>query len=375
MFIFFIEGEAVVKLPVYIQDIVNSRHYSLQEEKIKIEQDRVLELAEDRKESVRQQLNKLREDFTAFLRRNKKIPPEEQLTRDEYLVDPLLRQTIQQETEKKKEKVIAELAWISEYKEVQLEKLKKRYFADVAVERIVIHGFKSPHQVSTFPLRYLSQKAKKKINDVHSALKAEQEAQLKSQKEREAKLAPKKNENEGIEEKHSETSQMIKIRSTLSKLEERKKRRQQREVEWKDFLDTKPDDKDDPIDLEKIRKAEKNMGDYPLKRSASYRVPENMRINTEKKRRQRILLIESIYNIKAEFNARILAIRDVKEKSVAWIQKANQRIVEINKILNVDESLFQPSLLVFRNMLRKNNCFFLRWMKSLKIDFCIQKRI
>jgi protein subunit release factor B len=88
------------------------------------------------------------------------------------------------------------------------------------------------------------------------------------------------------------------------------------------------------------------MGDYPLKRSSSYRVPENMRINTEKKRRQRILLIESIYNIKAEFNARVLAIRDVKEKSVAWIQKANQRAVEINRIVNVDEPLLYPALLV-----------------------------
>jgi hypothetical protein len=127
---------------VYIQDIVNSRHYSLQEEKIKIEQDRILEIAEERKETVRQQLNKLREDFTAFLRRNKKIPIEEQLSREEYLVDPLLRQTIQQETERKKEQVLAELAWVSEYKEVQLQKLKKKYFEDVAVERIVIHGFK-----------------------------------------------------------------------------------------------------------------------------------------------------------------------------------------------------------------------------------------
>ena len=49
---------------------------------------------------------------------------------------------IELETQKKKERALAELAWISEYKDVQLRKLKKKYFEDVAVERIVLRGFK-----------------------------------------------------------------------------------------------------------------------------------------------------------------------------------------------------------------------------------------
>jgi hypothetical protein len=50
-----------------------------------------------------------------------------------------------------------------------------------------------------------------------------------------------------------------------SKLEEKKKKRQERALEWTRFLASKPTDKDDPADLERIRKAEKYMGDYPLK--------------------------------------------------------------------------------------------------------------
>ena len=37
-------------MPAYVQDITSTRHYSIQEEKIKIEQDRVLEAAEEKKE-------------------------------------------------------------------------------------------------------------------------------------------------------------------------------------------------------------------------------------------------------------------------------------------------------------------------------------
>jgi hypothetical protein len=91
------ESEPVINVPVYIQDITTPKAYSMQEEKIKIEQDKVLEAAEETKEGVRQQLNKIREDFAGFLRRNKKSPQEEQLSREEYRIDPDLKKTIGKE--------------------------------------------------------------------------------------------------------------------------------------------------------------------------------------------------------------------------------------------------------------------------------------
>jgi hypothetical protein len=97
--------------------------------------------------------------------------------------------------------------------------------------------------VSTFPLRYLSKNTQQKIRDVHTAIKVEQDVQLKLQRERDSKITPvtKKLESDSGSDKNSDTSQ--KKGTTLSKLEERKKRRQQREVEWDNFLETKPDDK------------------------------------------------------------------------------------------------------------------------------------
>jgi hypothetical protein len=91
------------------------------------------------------------------------------------------------------------------------------------------------------------------------------------------------------------------------------------------------------------------MGDYPLKLGGSYRVPEHRRINTEKKQHQKILLEESMYHMKSEFNSRVLALRDIKENIISWIRKANSRIIEINKLIGIEETLFDPNLKVINN--------------------------
>ncbi len=58
---------------------------------------------------------------------------------------------------------------------------------------------------------------------------------------------------------------------------------------------SKPDDKyEDPADLAAIEFAQENMGDYKLKTDPEYVVPEHLRINAEKKRRQ-MVCSSSIY--------------------------------------------------------------------------------
>jgi hypothetical protein len=61
------------------------------------------------------------------------------------------------------------------------------------------------------------------------------------------------------------------------------------------------------------------MGDYPLKLSPSYAVPEHLRVNYEKKRAQLKLLIQSIYALKNEFNIRLLELRTLKKRIVAQL--------------------------------------------------------
>lgn len=88
-----------------------------------------------------------------------------------------------------------------------------------------------------------------------------------------------------------------------------------------------------PEDVEAIANAEATLGNYMLKTSQDYQVPENQRMNAEKKRRQMFLLEESIHAIKTEFNQRVMALRDFRQQVRAEVQRDLQALAEIDEQL------------------------------------------
>lgn len=71
-----------------------------------------------------------------------------------------------------------------------------------------------------------------------------------------------------------------KVERALKKMEEKKLKRLKRKKEWKDLIDSRlPDDYENPEDLASIKFAEDNLGDFKLKSSDDYVVPENQRMN------------------------------------------------------------------------------------------------
>ncbi|PRP84994.1 hypothetical protein PROFUN_07282 [Planoprotostelium fungivorum] len=323
---------------------------SIEEQKLRREQNKIAQAAEEKKTSVKRQVARIAADYQAFVQRNAKLHPDEQLPKEMLSIDPYLKETMKEELEKKKEKAIAEMEWISEYKERQIQKLNARYFDRVAVERIVMNGFHSVHTLSTFPLRNMPESLLAQIKMVHAQIEREQSVErMESSKSPEdfksnRNVVKRRSDEVKGDQPVLRTEKKLAKSSPSTKLEEKKAKRKQRAAEWIKFFETKPDEEEDAGDLEKIKKAEKYMGDYPLKLGNTYRVPENRRINTERKFFQKILLEESIYNIKLEFNSRILVLRDIKVKIIEWIQRMNLRIREINRELHVEEELYEPKL-------------------------------
>ena len=83
------------------------------------------------------------------------------------------------------------------------------------------------------------------------------------------------------------------------KLEARKQLRAERANIWKTLLNLKPDETyEDPKDIAAIRYATLHMGDYKLKSASNYIVPESDRVDADKKKRQIVLLRESINMLK-----------------------------------------------------------------------------
>jgi hypothetical protein len=102
--------------------------------------------------------------------------------------------------------------------------------------------------------------------------------------------------------------------NAANKLDERKAQRNERMSVFKDLMKNKPDNKyEDPRDVAAINYAHNNMGDYKLKTNEDYIVPENERIDTDKKKRQITLLTEGAHMLKqVENNEFILSNSIIK---------------------------------------------------------------
>jgi hypothetical protein len=99
--------------------------------------------------------------------------------------------------------------------------------------------------------------------------------------------------------KHSNTARQSFANQAALKLEAKKAERSSRMSLYKELLKSKPDNKyEDAKDAAAINYAQNNMGDYKLKTSQDYIVPENERIDTDKKKRQINLLSEGIHMLK-----------------------------------------------------------------------------
>lgn len=74
-----------------------------------------------------------------------------------------------------------------------------------------------------------------------------------------------------------------KVERALKKMEEKKLKRLKRRKEWRQLSDERlPDDYENPEDVKNIKYAEENLGDFKLKSSDNYVVPEKLRMNVYK---------------------------------------------------------------------------------------------
>ncbi|OLP74956.1 hypothetical protein AK812_SmicGene45343, partial [Symbiodinium microadriaticum] len=222
-------------------------------------------------------------------------------------------------------------------KERGLQKLKDYYLKRVDFERVEVLGFQSPHRVSTFRCATMSDELQTNLARLHELIFAA---------EGEVDLEEEDDENEGMGYEGAKTefgfdvtdmSGSQNAERTLSGAEQRELRRQQRlqrKAQIQELERAKPNEQyEAPEDVEAIANAEATLGNYMLKTSQDYQVPENQRMNAEKKRRQMFLLEESIHAIKTEFNQRVLALRDFRQQVRAEVERDLMALAEIDEQL------------------------------------------
>ncbi|KAJ3297198.1 Cilia- and flagella-associated protein 44 [Borealophlyctis nickersoniae] len=333
------------------EDITDPNAYSLQESKIKAEKDKEIEDAEVKKQVTRDYIQELRNDFLKLVAENEKQPEKRRIHRDALNVDPDLRTDIAAETEEKIRLIRRELEWISEKESIGPNKLRKKFLDDLQTERIQIAGFKNNHTVATFRTLKLEQSLENTLQPLLMAEKASSRSTILG---RDTTVSgPTRND---LQDSASDIVSAAPVKKPArqfdakSKLEARKQLRSERAAMWKELMDKKPDENyEDPRDVAAIRYAEQHMGDYKLKTGEKYIVPESERVDADKKRRQILLLKESIYSLKEQFNYEVLGLREKKRKLVEKFEAQNRTLSEINTELvtlgeDLDRSLWSPTM-------------------------------
>lgn len=77
---------------------------------------------------------------------------------------------------------------------------------------------------------------------------------------------------------------------------------------------------------ENIKNARATFGTFNLKMSHDYEVPENMQINSQKKRQQMVLLEGSIHKLKVDFNTKINELKLRKKQIIGHVANLHERL-------------------------------------------------
>lgn len=373
--------------------------YSIQDNRLKAEEDARKIAAGDLKSRIRASVKTLRKDYEKIVKENESIPDKVRLTTQEMTVDQDYFDTLKQLGNEMLEEVHRECAYDAEKSEKLLYKIKSRLMQGLLIEEMPLsafdtNGFIGPDgkvqqkrlaQSVVYSLRTsaLDPAVIKVINQVKAQVRQQelidsqqrandlaQKKAMDAMEDMKQRLQQKKDDTTGDVGKLEGTSGLLggheanvsgvlggsttlnatatgKNDSASAALIRRMKRKERKEEISRHELQ-KPNENDDDVrDIQAIKHAEKTMGDYKLKCSDDYEVPEDQRINANKKLRQMAMLEDSMLTMRLQFNERFLMLRQLKQQLIYSIRRNNQRIREVDQELNqasLSQQLWEPKL-------------------------------
>ncbi|UJR37290.1 hypothetical protein I4U23_029999 [Adineta vaga] len=336
------EHSEIPKMPAFTgeveaDDITEPSHYSIEEDKQKAEQDKLKKSAEGLKSEMRQQIEALRGKFRRLLNINDQLPADLKMPRQNFILDENIRQNFQAELKEKVDQSVKELAWESERCSIALKKLEQWFVDPVAQDIVSIKSFDNQWEVSTFRTIELPSDFEAMQEEIER-----QKAMLLAKTKRKETLETLDDRNgdyRGVQTADSKISttklkgaKAMRVERLLRKMEERARRRQKRKEEWGILYNKKkPEGYDDPTEVESIRFARENMGNYFLKTAPDYVVPADQRL-TVLRALERIMKIRlATYTYKMEFNKRILDLIERKRVLTEQINADYQYLRNLGK--------------------------------------------
>ena len=332
--------------------------YSIQDAKLKSEEDAKLLTADALKEKIRLIVKTLQRDYQRVVENNAALPAEVRVPNSELTVDGDYFETLRTKGDLMVSEVHKENAYEAEKARRLREKITQHLMPELLVEEITLSSLSKTGRprslVKSLRTQGISPSVREICEKVRESIKEETLSQEDKARAEARMLGAGSGGAVSMEDFVAEdaTADLHEGTGAGSKTghghdgtghgsgpAQRREMRRQRKLKLKEHLKQKPNENDDdPRDVAAIAHAEKTLGVYNLKSADDYEVPEGQRINAEKKKQQMALLEDSMVKLRLEFNERFLALRDLKCDLIASIRANNKRVREI------DEELLQPEL-------------------------------
>jgi len=334
--------------PELCEDIKDTSIYSIQQAKLRTEEDHRLKLAEEKKQGVRKKIENLRGDFDTLFKQNEEQEEVIKVGNDDFNIDPEYFEMLLDRNANKIEETKKEVAWNIEYHTVRLNKLKNKFYDVLDFEKYTVKAMRTQHYVTTFRVPKMSEFLNKNIEAFRALIAKEVAAKENMDFDEDEDQM----EDEKVEVKANKEVKKAAATVNPNKTEAEKKREErkiQREIRKKKIeklvkkeamINSNEDVDKDP----EIVKAKQTYGMFNLKMSNEYEVPENMQINANKKRQQMVLLEGSIHKLKVDFNNKILDLKHKKTDIIRQVEEMNTRVGQINTVLAIKEDLFLPTI-------------------------------
>jgi len=336
-----------------VADIVSDSTYTIQDDRLKTKEDMRRKRADMKKKAVMVKVRALQNEFSKVRAKNNSLGAGFGLPDEAFDLDAEIKTEVIVDGKNMVDEVEKELAWDLERSRIGVQKLKRVFLDNCVTESAKMRGICIDDAVCSYRVGVLSDTAQK--------LKVRGKSQTKTRTRRTTFAVPTSNGRKAADLLQRRLTS-FRSRKSMSgsgarshtsndeakknSWEVRSDMRKKRVAHLAKLLDQKPSmDAEDPRDVAAIRDAIENMGDFKLKTSSDYVVPDDACIDIAGKREQMASLELSIHNIRVGFNTKFNALRDLKSKIVDRIESWKSRLGEIGEDLgdasDVDTSMYR----------------------------------
>ncbi|VDK32890.1 unnamed protein product [Taenia asiatica] len=321
------------------EDIQDTNEFSIEQARRKMEWDKLVEAGEGKKRETRKQLAELRLRFKQLKEQNDRLPSHMRVNSREYEMLERLREQLMNQRQEQIATLYKEMEFQSRKGSIALQKLINRFRKDLACEYIVLKAFGTNDWVSSIRKTKLPAAHFELMQLLKGESRQDREAEVESRRKTITQDKSQARVTEVLSASNLDLIKRSKVKGArglrymrqLETLEVARLKREKRRQQWEELYARKPTNKwEDPLDVAAIEFVKNNMGDFKLKSSPNYSIPEHLKSTATKSRLALLEAITQISQRQDDFNQRLLKLR-------------NKKATIIKELKNIDETLKQLS--------------------------------